>query len=30
VIVLTNLQADQPHAIAAKIAALVDPEVADK
>ena len=30
VIVLTNLQGDQPQAIAAKIAALVDPEVADK
>ena len=30
VIVLTNLQGDQPQAIAAKIAALVDPEVAEK
>jgi len=30
VIVLTNLQGSQPQALAAKIAALVDPEVAEK
>jgi len=30
VIVLTNLQGSQPHGLAAKIAAMVDPEVAEK